>query len=58
MTRHDPAPGPAIPLDAWARRGARRRIFGHEIFAVATAMLEAPERWATAALAFLDGQAR
>ena len=31
-----PPPDPAIPLDAWATRGRRHPIFGHEIFAVDT----------------------
>ncbi len=37
MTTQHPAPDPAIPLAAWARRGARHRIFGHEVFTVDTA---------------------
>lgn len=36
MTRQHPPPDPAIPLDQWALRGLRHRIFGHEIFAVDT----------------------
>ncbi|MEP7125578.1 MAG: alpha/beta hydrolase [Byssovorax sp.] len=36
MTSQPRPSGPAIPLDAWAKRGSRHRIFGREIFAVDT----------------------
>ena len=36
MNPQTPPPDPAIPLDEWARRGGRHRIFGHDVFTIDT----------------------